>query len=107
MSVDSAYLGAIATAIDLANQIRYVEASLTPASVAAQITAEQTFAVSGITTNDMVIGVNPPSHVNYVGIAGFRVPSDGNIAIAFANLDGTSKTPAAGTYKFAILRKTT
>jgi len=69
--------------------------TLTPASVAANTTAEQTFAVTNVVASSMV-WVNKPTAQAGLGILGVRVSSAGNIAITFANFTSATLTPTAG-----------
>lgn len=86
--------------------LNYSSAVLSPASVAANTTAEQIFAVAGVDlVGTIVLAVNKPSAQAGLGIVGFRVTSDGNIGITFSNVTGAPIVPtAAETYRFAWLR---
>ena len=55
---------------------------LTPISVAANTTAEQTFTVTGLDINDLVI-VNKPSLDAGIGIGGARVTAADTIGITY------------------------
>lgn len=77
--------------------------SLTPMSVAAATTAEQTFTVTGLTTADKVI-VNGPAPVAGTGIVNARVSTADTLAIAFANVTAGALTPVAGTYTVIAFR---
>jgi hypothetical protein len=72
-------------------------ATLTPASVAANTTAEQTFAVTGLISGTPV-WVNKPSVTNGIGIAGCRVSSTNNVGITFANFTSAAIVPPSETY---------
>ncbi|HEV2100240.1 MAG TPA: hypothetical protein VGR45_15125 [Stellaceae bacterium] len=75
-------------------------ASLSPASVAASTTVEQTFAIPGVQMG-MVIAVNKPTVQAGLLVTGARVVSAGNVGVTFANVTGSAITPtAAQTYKF-------
>lgn len=66
-------------------QIRaYLATSINPASVAANITVEQTFAVVGLTTADRVF-LNHPLFIAGLGVAGCRVSAADTLAITFVN----------------------
>jgi len=80
------------------------EASLTPSAVTANTTAEQTFTVTGLVSADTVF-VNTPGLTAGTGIVGARVSAADTLALAFANVTGTSKTPKAGTYRIVAMRK--
>ena len=71
--------------------------TLTPASVAANTTAEQTFVVPGVVAGSMV-AVNKPSAQTGLGISGVRVSSANNIAITYVNVTATTITPASEVY---------
>lgn len=85
-------------------RIEVYSQSLNVSSVPANSTAEQTFTVTGVASNDMVLSVNKPSHTSGLGIAGFRVSAQNTIAITYENSTGSPIDPAAETYKIAVLR---
>lgn len=72
-------------------------ASLTPASVAASTSAEQTFAVTGLVTGQGVV-VNGPAPTAGTGIVNARVSAANTLALTFGNFTAGALTPAAGTY---------
>lgn len=72
-------------------------ATLTPASVAANTTAEQSFTVTGLIATTPV-WVNKQTPVAGLGITGCRVTGTNNVGITFANPTATPITPAADTY---------
>lgn len=71
--------------------------TLTPASVAANTTAEQTFTVTGVISGTPVLVNKPTSQVG-LGIVGARVSTTNVIAITFCNATGTAITPNAELY---------
>lgn len=78
---------------------RAYDVAVTPAQVAANTTAEQTFTVAGLTTND-VVAVTKPTAQAGLGIVGARVSAANTLAITFSNNTGSGITPtAAETYK--------
>ena len=77
--------------------------SLTPSSVAAATSAEQTFTVAGLNAGDYV-GVNAPSSVAGVGVVGARASAAGTIAITFMNATAGALTPASGSYRIHWMR---
>ena len=81
-------------------------AALTPAIVAANTTAEQTFTVSGlVVASDTMIGISKPTAQAGLGIVGWRVTADNTVGITFSNNTGAGITPTAGeTYRFVIWR---
>lgn len=71
--------------------------TLTPVSVAANTTAEQAFAVTGVVANTPLF-VNKPSFQAGLGILGCRVSAAGIIAITFANATATAIVPTSEPY---------
>lgn len=77
--------------------------SLSPAIVAANTTAEQTFTISGLTTSNVPISVIKPTAQAGLGIVGFRISAANTLAITFSNNTGVGITPTAGeTYKVVV-----
>lgn len=76
--------------------------SLTPASVGANTTAEQTFTVQGLLPTDFV-GVSANVQ-NGVGIVGARVSANNTLAIRFSNNTAGGLTPTAGVYRVLVVR---
>lgn len=72
-------------------------AALTPVSVAANTTAEQTFTVVGLIANTPV-WVNKPSAQSGLGVVGVRISATNTLAINYGNSTGAAITPAAETY---------
>lgn len=79
-------------------QVRVYTPNLTPANVAANTTAEQTFAVVGLATTDTVT-VNVPGLAAGVGLVGARVSAADTLALTFGNFTGGALAPAAGVYR--------
>lgn len=80
-----------------------LNATLSPAIVAANTTAEQSFAVTGLLANDMVF-VNKPTAQAGLGIVGTRVTA-GALLITFSNNTAAGITPTAGeVYRVTYLR---
>lgn len=74
-------------------------AALTPISVAANTTAEQTFTVSNLTASTAVL-VNKPSNSQAgLSIAGVRISGANTLAITFVNATGSAIVPNAETYQ--------
>lgn len=79
-------------------------ATLTPAQVAINTTAEQTFTVNGLKVGDAVF-VNKPTAQAGLGIVGARVSAANTLAINFVNATGGAITPTAGeSYMINIIR---
>lgn len=76
---------------------------LTPTSVAANTTAEQTFTVSNLNTNDLVF-VNKPSLDAGLGIVNTRVSAANTLAITYINATASPIVPTAETYKIMSVR---
>jgi hypothetical protein len=87
----------------------YFEQALTPAAVAANTSAEQTFTITvpGITfaVGDQLVDVNKPTAQAGIGIVGWRVSGANAVGITFGNFTAGAITPTAGeVYKFTVLR---
>ncbi len=81
-----------------------VSATLSPAEVAINTTAEQTFTVLGLKTGDFV-SVNKPTAQAGLGIVGARVSADDTLAITFSNNTAGAITPTASqVYKVFYMR---
>lgn len=70
--------------------------TITPASVAAAVCAEQTFTVTGLTTADKVL-YNPPATGNATSAAQARVSAANTLAVMYCNPTAGALTPGAGT----------
>ena len=83
----------------------YIAPSLTPAAVAANISAAQTFSVAGLQTTDFVLvqGYNGSQTAGIV-IAEADCLTAGVLSIQFANVTTASATPASGAYAVQITR---
>lgn len=83
--------------------VRY-DVTLSPAIVAANTTAEQTFTVTGLTTTSAVF-VNKPTAQAGLGIVGTRVSATDTLAITFSNNTGSGITPTASqSYKVVEIK---
>ncbi len=71
--------------------------TLTPASVAADTTAEQTFTVTGLATTNSVV-VNGPAPTAGTGIVNARVSAANTLALTFVNATAAAVVPTSGTY---------
>ena len=79
--------------------------ALSPAIVAANTTAEQTFTVPGVLASDVVVQVSKPSAQAGLGIVGTRVSAANTVGITFSNNTAAGITPtAAETYKLVLAR---
>lgn len=77
--------------------------TLTPAQVAANTTAEQTFTVSGVKTGDAVMAIKPTAQAG-LGIGNVRVSAANTIAITFENVTITPITPTSEAWTILIFR---
>lgn len=81
-----------------------ISVTLSPAEVAANTSAEQTFTVNGIQPGDHVV-VNKPTAQAGLGIVGARTALN-TLYITFMNATGTPITPTASqTYQVLLSRK--
>lgn len=79
-------------------------ATLSPAQVAANTTAEQTFTVNGVAVGDVVF-VNKPTAQAGLGIVGVRASGANQVGITFSNNTGAGITPTASqSYLFGVIR---
>lgn len=85
--------------------------SLTPTSVNANTTAEQSFTIKGLQVSDFVdvyyFGTNastPSAQTTGIGIVNNRVSAADTLQIGFMNNTGGALTPAAGVYYIVICR---
>ncbi len=72
-------------------------APLTPGSVAANTTAEQTFTVSGLVASTAV-AVSKPSSQGGLALVGYRISGANTLALNFQNDTANTLTPPAETY---------
>ena len=72
--------------------------TLTPTSVAANTTAEQTFTVTGLVSGSPVWVNRVSSAQQGLGIAGVRVSAANTLAITFCNSSGSAIVPNSETY---------
>ena len=85
--------------------IKNVTLTLSPASVAANTTAEQTFACPGLLATDVVVDVTKPTAQAGLGIVGTRVAAAGSIGVTFINATASPIVPTASqAYQFMIMR---
>jgi len=83
------------TGIAYLQSLKSYSTALSPAIVAANTTAEQTFTVTGLESGDTIITVNKPTAQAGLGIAGFRVSAANTLAITFSNNTAAGITPTA------------
>jgi len=79
--------------------------TLSPSSVAANTTAEQTFTLPGILATDVLIDVTKPTAQAGLGIVGCRVTAANTVGITFSNNTASPIVPTASqVYLFAWIR---
>lgn len=90
-------------------------ASLTPASVSANVAAEQAFTVTagnnsstlrkGLTLRDTdLVFVTGPGTGNASALVGARINTSGQLVLVFENTTAGALTPAAGTHRVFVVR---
>jgi hypothetical protein len=82
----------------------YIQPSITPAEVAANITAAQTFTVPGLLTTDHVNVSCAAAQTAGIFIADARVSAANTLSVQFGNCTAGALTPAAGAYYIDIVR---
>lgn len=82
----------------------YIQPSLTPAAVAANITAAQTFTIAGLLTTDHVAIACATDQTAGVFIADVRVSAANTLSVQFGNITAGSLTPTAGNYIIDVIR---
>ena len=82
----------------------YIQPSLTPAAVAANITAAQTFTIAGLLTTDHVAIACATDQTAGIFIADVRVSAANTLSVQFGNITAGSLTPAAGNYIIDVIR---
>ncbi len=88
----------------LARYGRY-SATLSPASVAANTCAAQSFTVTGVLASDILIGVNKPTEQAGLSVTPGHVTGANTATINFCNNNGASITPTASeTYNFVVVQ---
>lgn len=95
----STTVGASGTSI---TQIRVYSQILTPSQVTQQRCAEQTFTVTGLTTDDKVF-VNPPA-LSGIPLSAARVTGADNLGLMFCNPLPQHTTPNWGTHVITTIR---
>lgn len=78
--------------------------TIDPASVAANTTAEQTFTVTGLRTQD-IITVTKPSHTTGLGIVNARASASDVLAITYINCTGSPIDAGSESYLVASIRR--
>lgn len=80
-------------------------ASISPAQVAANTTAEEEFALPGAAVGDVVLAVEKPTHQAGLGLYGGRIDTADLVKFKFSNHTAAGITPTASqVYKVTLLR---
>lgn len=93
--------GSLVATISNVTESVVLSVAVTPASVAADTTAEQLFDVPGVLPSDF-ISVNAAAATAGVGIVGARASSAGVVGVTYVNSTAAAVTPGAGTYLFKV-----
>ncbi len=83
--------------------IRLFTQTITPSSVSANVTAEETFTVSGLSTADAVF-ISPVATGNATMAGQARVSAGDTLAVTYTNPTGGALTPAAGVMRILAVR---
>jgi hypothetical protein len=96
---------AVGTGTVLARYARYSK-SISPASVAGNTCAAQTFSsITGITSSDILIGISKPTEQAGLSVTPGHVTGTGAASINFCNTTGSAKVPTASeTYQFVVVQ---
>ena len=91
--------------IDAIDNDLLVQSLQSPASVAANTSAEQSLTITGLLATDAVVGVSKPTAQAGLVVAGQRVASANTLGLTFGNLTAVAITPTASqTYDVTIVR---
>ncbi len=79
---------------------------LTPASVAADTTGTQTFAIPGALTTDIItqLSTSTAGQINNIIVAGAWITQAGIAAVQFLNTSAAAVTPVSGGYTVNLVR---
>lgn len=81
-----------------------LSATITPSSIPAQTTVEQTFTVNGIVSSDRILELIKPTNTAGIGIVGKRVTANNTVAIDYINVTAAPITPPSETYTFILIK---
>lgn len=85
------------------SNLKVYTSSINPASVAANTTAEQTFTITGLLADDIVLAVIKPTASAGLGICGYRVSAANTLAITFNNNTAAPIDAGAETYTVVVI----
>ena len=86
------------------NTILAAQVVLSPASVAAATTVEQTFTVTGCPSSAIAVFARLDTQPAGIAIVGARAVSDDTIGIEFANDTAGALVPTSGVYTILLYR---
>lgn len=86
------------------SQSSQVSLTLTPASVAANTTANQSFTIPGLATTDIVLISNVPFGPAGVAPLLATVLAANTLTVTYGNFTSTALTPLAGTHRFVVIK---
>jgi hypothetical protein len=89
--------GPATPAIGNVGLVMVLNTTLSPASVAPNVSAEQTFTVKGLHIGDYVSVSNSGAAQSGLAITNARVTADSTLGITFGNLTAATITPTAST----------
>lgn len=101
ITIGNQLISAVTTGTPISKIVIY-SPSLTPTSIAANISAEQDFTVAGLTTADKVSVNGPPTEGTR--ILSVRVKAANTLSITFSNFTTRALTPARGVYNIIAIR---
>lgn len=85
------------------SEIRRYQPTIDVASVAANTVAAQTFTVTGLVADDIVLSVVPDIDIG-LGMGTIRVSTANTLSIEFINPTGSAINPASGTWSVLVAR---
>lgn len=103
MAAGLTYAAVNGVPLQMAQDVRWYSQTITPASVATIVCAEQTFTVTGLKTTDAVF-VSPAATGNATSMTQARVSAANTLALMYCNPTAGALTPGAGTYKIISVR---
>lgn len=87
------------------NKMLAINVTLSPASVGAATTAEQTFNCPGIVPGDLIVDVTKPAHQAGLAAVAGRIPAAGQFTIVFINATAGAIVPTASQiYTIVVVR---
>lgn len=82
-----------------------VTAAFAPAEIATATVADRDVSIPGLLATDVIAGIQSPVALAAgLSIVGLRVKENGVATVRIHNTTGGALTPAAGDYKFVVVR---